>query len=61
MWNHSDGHHCCHHYDHGDSSFNIKKLISYLIIAAPLMTSFFLPAKVLDASMANKKGGMLVL
>jgi putative membrane protein len=60
-------HHDCHHedhacgHDHGDSSFNLKKLISYSIIIFPLITGFLLPAKVLDASIAYKKGGMAVL
>ena len=62
-------HHHCHHddhdhncsHDHGDSPFNIKKLIAYLVIVFPLVTGFLLPAKVLDASIADKKGGMAVI
>lgn len=62
-------HHHCHHedhdhnctHDHGDSSFNTKKLIAYLVIVFPLVTGFLLPAKVLDASIVDKKGGMTVL
>jgi putative membrane protein len=62
-------HHYCHHeehdhncrHDHGDSPFNIKKLIAYLVIVFPLVTGFMLPAKVLDASIADKKGGMTVI
>lgn len=59
--------HHCHHedhscqHDHGDSTFNMKKLISYLVIIFPLITGFLLPAKVLDASIADKKGGMAIL
>jgi putative membrane protein len=56
---HHDDHACGH--DHGVSTFNIKKLISYIIIVVPLLTGFLLPAKVLDASIASKKGGMAVL
>ncbi|MDZ5472370.1 TIGR03943 family protein [Bacillus sp. 31A1R] len=62
---HSDGH--CHHedhvcgHDHGVSAFNTKKLVSYMIIIIPLITGFLLPAKVLDSSIAAKKGGMAVL
>jgi putative membrane protein len=52
-------HHCGH--DHGDSPFNSRKLLSYLIIIIPLATGFLLPAKVLDASIADKKGGMAVI
>jgi putative membrane protein len=55
------GHDCNHHHDHGDSPFSIKKLISYCIIVFPLITGFLLPAKVLDASIASKKGGMTIL
>jgi putative membrane protein len=62
-------HHHCHHddhdhncgHDHGDSPFNTKKLIAYLVIVFPLVTGFLLPAKVLDASIADKKGGMAVI
>lgn len=56
---HHDDHDCGH--DHGNSTFNTKKLISYFIIIVPLITGFLLPAKVLDASIVNKKGGMSVL
>ncbi|RFU70593.1 TIGR03943 family protein [Peribacillus saganii] len=52
--------HACGH-DHGDAAFNSKKLISYMIIIVPLLTGFLLPAKVLDSSIAAKKGGMTVL
>lgn len=58
---HHEDHDCSHHHDHGDSTFNTKKLISYLIIVFPLITGFLLPAKVLDASIADKKGGMAIL
>jgi putative membrane protein len=60
-------HEHCHHeddacgHDHGYSTFNIKKLISHFIIIVPLITGFLLPAKILDASIVNKKGGMAVL
>jgi putative membrane protein len=56
---HHDDHACGH--DHGVSTFNIKKFISYIIIVIPLLTGFLLPAKLLDASIASKKGGMAVL
>jgi len=63
----STSHHQCHHddhscgHDHGDSRFTMKKLLSYAIVVFPLVTGFVLPAKVLDASIANKKGAMLAL
>lgn len=58
---HEESHdHRCNH-DHGDSPFNTKKLISFLVIVFPLVTGFLLPAKVLDASIADKKGGLAVL
>lgn len=57
---HDDHEHDCSH-DHGDSPFNTKKLIAYLVIVFPLVTGFLLPAKVLDASIVDKKGGMAVL
>lgn len=62
-------HHHCHHdahdhncsHDHGETPFTTKKLIAYLVIVFPLVTGFLLPAKVLDASIADKKGGLAVL
>lgn len=51
---------CCQH-DHGNTAFSFKKLISYAIIIFPLVTGFLLPAKTLDASVANKKGVMTSL
>ena len=64
--NDSSHHHCDHHdhscsHDHGYTSFNPKKLISYVIIVIPLITGFFLPPKVLDSAIASKKGGMAIL
>ncbi|MCA1038485.1 TIGR03943 family protein [Bacillus infantis] len=59
---HDDGDHDCgHHHDHGTSPFTAKKLLSYSIIIFPLITGFLLPPKVLDASIADKKGGMAIL
>lgn len=54
-----EDHHCTH--DHGTSSFSMKKLISYCILVTPILTGFVLPAKVLDASIASKKGAMVIL
>ncbi|MBB6452365.1 putative membrane protein [Salirhabdus euzebyi] len=54
----------CHHdhnHDHGNTPFNLKKLVSYAIVIFPLATGYLLPAKTLDASIAAKKGTMLVL
>lgn len=56
---HHDDQHC--HHDHGNSNFNIKKFISYSVIIFPLITGFLLSPKVLDASIADKKGAMLIL
>lgn len=61
---HSHHHHCTHDdhgHDHGASPFTTKKLVTYLVIIFPLATGLFLPAKVLDASIVDKKGGMAVL
>ncbi|MBT2638587.1 TIGR03943 family protein [Bacillus sp. ISL-39] len=62
----SHGSECCSHdehhdhfHDHGTTPFSLKKLLSYSIIVLPLLTGFFLPAKVLDSSIADKKGAML--
>lgn len=56
---HHDDHSC--HHDHGDSPFDTKKAIAYFVIIFPLVTGFFLSPKVLDASIADKKGAMLML
>lgn len=72
IWTNSEKHHdhchhshaehsCEHHHDHGDSPFTLKKLFSYLVIVFPLITGFLLPAKVLDAAIADKKGGMEII
>lgn len=58
---HHDVDTCSHHHDHGDTPFTVKKLLSYSIILFPLLTGFFLPAKTLDASIAEKKGGLAIL
>ncbi|WP_299094042.1 TIGR03943 family protein [uncultured Metabacillus sp.] len=59
---HEHGEHSCeHHHDHGDTPFTMKKFVSYSIIVCPLLTGFLLPAKILDASIADKKGGMAIL
>ncbi|WP_445479915.1 TIGR03943 family putative permease subunit [Lysinibacillus irui] len=52
---------CCSHQDHGYSAFTRKKWIAYLIIITPILTGFFVPAKILDAAIANKKGGAFIL
>ncbi|SEN98620.1 putative membrane protein [Mesobacillus persicus] len=56
-----EGSNCGHHHDHGNTPFSSKKFISYAIIVFPLLTGFFLPPKVLDSSIADKKGGMAIL
>jgi putative membrane protein len=56
-----DGPECSHHHDHGDTPFTLRKLVSYSIILFPLLTGFLLPPKVLDASIAEKKGGMAII
>lgn len=53
-----DDHHD-HFHDHGTTPFSVKKLLSYSIIVLPLLSGFFLPAKVLDSAIADKKGAML--
>ncbi|MFK2824503.1 TIGR03943 family protein [Bacillus sp. B190/17] len=54
-------HHGCGH-DHGHSSgLSVKKVLSYFIIIFPLITGFLLPAQILDASIAAKKGTVLTI
>jgi putative membrane protein len=68
VWsNQKKSHHDCHHddhschHDHGNTPLNTKKIIAYFVIIFPLATGFFLSPKVLDASIADKKGAMLML
>ncbi len=58
---HHEDHDCGHNHDHGDAPINLKKLVSYLILTVPLMTGFLLPPKVLDTTIADKKGAMIIL
>ncbi|WP_167577434.1 TIGR03943 family protein [Ammoniphilus sp. YIM 78166] len=52
--------HECHDgcdHDHGFTPrWSLKTTVSYLIILVPLATGFLLPAKTLDAAIAQKKG-----
>lgn len=57
----SHNHDCDHNHDHGNTPMTLKKVLSYVIIAFPLVTGFTIPAKVLDSSIAEKKGGMAVI
>ncbi|MBD8520277.1 TIGR03943 family putative permease subunit [Lysinibacillus fusiformis] len=52
---------CCSNHDHGHSRFTQKKWLAYLIIMFPIMTGFFVPAKILDAAIADKKGGAFII
>ena len=63
IWTMRRDHDCnqegCGH-DHGFStSWSWKTVATYTILIIPLLTGFFLPAKTLDASIAEKKGVML--
>lgn len=56
-------HHCgydgCGH-DHGFSTgWTWKAIVSYIILVVPLLSGFLLPAKMLDAAIASKKGILL--
>ncbi|WP_208588912.1 TIGR03943 family putative permease subunit [Gracilibacillus suaedae] len=48
-----------HHHDHGDQPMNLKKVVSYLVIAFPIVTGMLLPLSSLDASIAKNKGSTL--
>lgn len=52
---------CCSQHDHGHSPFTRQKMLSYLIVIAPIITGFFVPAKILDAAIADKKGASFIL
>ncbi|GLC89058.1 TIGR03943 family putative permease subunit [Lysinibacillus piscis] len=46
-------HHCSHDHE--------IKLFSYIIILLPIISGFVFPAQLMDAAMAEKKGGVLML
>ncbi len=58
-----DDPHVCDHagcdHDHGFSGWSLKTAAAYAVIAFPLITGFLLPPKILDASVAAKKGTLL--
>lgn len=58
---HDHDHECNHSCDHThvDDQKPFVKIISYIIIVFPLVTGFAIPPKVLDASIAEKKGVFL--
>ncbi|WP_397538800.1 DUF1980 domain-containing protein [Rummeliibacillus pycnus] len=58
---HLHSHNCCVHHSHNKLQSNSKKLFSYFIITVPLLTGFLIPAKTLDASIAEKKGGVMII
>ncbi|MCT6924649.1 TIGR03943 family protein [Metasolibacillus sp.] len=53
--------HCCSSHDHGDSAFTTKKYLSYTIIIIPILTGFLMPAQILGSTIADKKGGVMML
>lgn len=53
--------HCCSSHDHGDSAFTTKKYLSYTIIIIPILTGFLMPAQILGSTIADKKGGIMML
>ncbi|UXJ70159.1 TIGR03943 family putative permease subunit [Lysinibacillus fusiformis] len=58
---HPIGQACCSHHDHVHTPSTRKKWLAYLIIITPIMTGFFVPAKILDAAIADKKGGAFMI
>ncbi|KOY82993.1 TIGR03943 family protein [Lysinibacillus macroides] len=58
---HHHGQACCSQHDHGQSPFTRKKMLSYFIVITPIITGFFVPAKILDAAIADKKGASFIL
>ncbi|QEA00030.1 TIGR03943 family protein [Lysinibacillus fusiformis] len=58
---HPIGQACCSHHDHVHAPSTRKKWLAYLIIITPIMTGFFVPAKILDAAIADKKGGAFII
>lgn len=58
---HPIGQACCTNHDHVHAPSTRKKWLAYLIIITPIMTGFFVPAKILDAAIADKKGGAFMI
>lgn len=58
-YHHDHDHHECNQgcdHKHLDDQKQMWKVISYLILVLPLVTGFMIPPKILDASIAEKKG-----
>ncbi|MEC1180113.1 TIGR03943 family protein [Metasolibacillus meyeri] len=53
--------HCCSSHDHGTSAFTTRKFLSYTIIIIPILTGFLMPAQILGSTIADKKGGIMML
>ncbi|MER2107341.1 MAG: TIGR03943 family protein [Solibacillus sp.] len=56
------GHHVCSahcSHDHGDSRWNLARILGFGIVAFPIITGFTIPPATLDASIAANKGSVL--
>ncbi|AVK84954.1 TIGR03943 family protein [Lysinibacillus sp. B2A1] len=51
---------CCSHHQE-NTSLSIKKGLSYFILIVPIVTGLIIPTKVLDASIAEKKGATIMM
>lgn len=51
---------CCSHHQK-NTSLSIKKGLSYFILIVPIVTGLIIPTKVLDASIAEKKGATIMM
>ncbi|MDN4494917.1 TIGR03943 family putative permease subunit [Ureibacillus aquaedulcis] len=59
IWQEKHTHHVCSHrcdHDHGNSHWSLRRVVSYSIVAFPIVTGFMVPPATLDASIAANKG-----
>ncbi|MFC7687223.1 TIGR03943 family putative permease subunit [Ureibacillus sp. GCM10028918] len=62
IWQEKHTHHVCSHRcnpDHGNSHWSLRRVVSYSIIAFPIITGFMIPPATLDSSIAANKGFLL--
>lgn len=62
IWQEKPNHHLCStgcNHDHGNDHWSLSRIVSYSIVAFPILTGFLIPPATLDSSIAAKKGFLL--
>lgn len=62
IWQEKHTHHACSsrcNHDHGNSHWSLRRIVSYSVVAFPIVTGFMIPPATLDSSIAANKGFLL--